>query len=139
MSVKSSLVTTNDQSYRLEPMEVSLRLHDKTKQDSPPVAMSTKQLHDTLKTAIHSKQGIHTVCYLKTAGFQYTGNGDTTHCKDCGLEVSNWTKDMTPFTIHSEQKPDCPFVRATLQSSLSSKPAFFLRTNNDYSKYFNIK
>ncbi|CAF4450266.1 unnamed protein product, partial [Adineta steineri] len=36
------------------------------------------------------KPGIYTHNNLNAAGFQYTGNGDTARCKDCGLEVSNW-------------------------------------------------
>ncbi|CAF4296168.1 unnamed protein product, partial [Rotaria sordida] len=58
---------------------------------------------------------------MSAAGFEYTGNGDTARCKDCGLEVSNWTLDMNPFTIHSKQRPDCPFVCTIIPSSLSNE------------------
>ena len=54
--------------------------------------------------------GVHTSNYLKAAGFVYTGNGDTTRCVDCGLEISGWTSDMVPFTIHAQRSPRCPFV-----------------------------
>jgi len=69
------------------------------------------------------KLGPFTAIQMATAGFKYTGDGDTTHCENCGLEVSNWTKEMTPFIVHSKQKPDCPFIRsvkASLQSNVSS-------------------
>ncbi|CAF2631346.1 unnamed protein product [Rotaria sp. Silwood2] len=50
-------------------------------------------------------------------GFEYTGNGDTARCKDCGLEVSDWILDMNPFTIHSKQRPDCPFILSLVTNS----------------------
>ena len=69
------------------------------------------------------KTGVFTSNHMSAAGFQYTGDGDTARCNDCGLEVSNWTLDMNPFTIHSKQKPDCPFIRSTISSSLSNIPS----------------
>ena len=59
---------------------------------------------------IGEKRGVHSQNYLSAAGFRYTGDGDTARCIDCGLEVSKWTPDMIPWTIHAERKPDCPFV-----------------------------
>ena len=64
------------------------------------------------------KPGIYTSSYLIAMGFHYNGIGDTARCNDCGLEVSNWTSDMNPWTIHSTQKPECLFVCA-LRSGLS--------------------
>ncbi|CAF3584628.1 unnamed protein product, partial [Rotaria socialis] len=55
-----------------------------------------------------TKFGVHTVAHMSACGFQYTGNGNAACCKDCGLEVSNLTSDMNPFTIHSQRRPDCP-------------------------------
>ncbi|CAF2499447.1 unnamed protein product [Rotaria sp. Silwood2] len=55
---------------------------------------------------------------MKASGFKYIGKGDTARCDDCGLEVSQWTPDMYPLTVHSTQKPDCPFIRS-LKSSKS--------------------
>ncbi|CAM4861280.1 unnamed protein product [Rotaria socialis] len=63
------------------------------------------------------KHGVHTVPYMSACGFQYTGDGDTVRCEDCELEVSNWTLDMNPFTIHSQHRPDCSFVRSIRTSS----------------------
>ncbi|CAF2117536.1 unnamed protein product [Rotaria magnacalcarata] len=68
------------------------------------------------------KHGVHSNCHMSACGFQYTGNGDTAYCKDCGLEVSNWTLDMKPFTIHSRHRPDCSFVRS-IRTSLSPNTA----------------
>ncbi|CAF4088316.1 unnamed protein product [Rotaria magnacalcarata] len=60
---------------------------------------------------------------MSAAGFQYTGDGDTAYCKDCGLEVFNLTLDMNPFTIHSQRRPDCPFVCYIKASSSGNIPA----------------
>ncbi|CAF1172795.1 unnamed protein product [Adineta steineri] len=67
------------------------------------------------------KPGIYTHNNLNSAGFQYTGNGDTARCKDCGLEVSNWKTTMHPYTIHSQQKPECPFILSLKQSLITNK------------------
>jgi hypothetical protein len=66
------------------------------------------------------RPGVHTRNYLLAAGFEYTGDGDTARCEQCGFEVSNWTADMVPFTIHSQQKPNCPFVLSIKAFSFSS-------------------
>ncbi|CAM4941751.1 unnamed protein product [Rotaria socialis] len=58
-----------------------------------------------------TKFGVHTVAHMSACGFRYTGNGNAACCKDCGLEVSNLTSDMNPFTIHSQRRPDCPFAK----------------------------
>ena len=70
------------------------------------------------------KPGVHTSTYLRAAGFQYTGVGDTTCCDECKLAVSNWTKDMNPFKVHAEREPTCPFV-LSLQSPVPLPPAVF--------------
>jgi hypothetical protein len=56
---------------------------------------------------------------MATAGFKYTGDGDTARCKDCGLEMSNWTLNMDSFNIHKKQKPDCPYVQSIMAPLLS--------------------
>ena len=56
------------------------------------------------------KLGVYTPNQFAAAGFEYTGDGDTAICKDCKLEISNWTLEMKPIVIHLEQRPDCPFV-----------------------------
>jgi hypothetical protein len=56
---------------------------------------------------------------MAAAGFKYTGDRDTTRCKDCGLEISDWTLDMDPFNIHQQQKPDCPYVQSRMVNVLS--------------------
>ncbi|CAF3690461.1 unnamed protein product [Adineta steineri] len=74
------------------------------------------------------KPGVHTPNHLNAAGFQYTGVGDTARCKDCGLEVSNWTVTMQPITIHSKQRPECPFILSLKQSVISNKAFTSLAT-----------
>ena len=59
---------------------------------------------------ISNKAGVFTPNQLATTGFNYTGDGDTAVCNDCKLKRSNWTLDMNPLAIHSEQQPNCPFV-----------------------------
>ncbi|CAM4873836.1 unnamed protein product [Rotaria socialis] len=70
-----------------------------------------------------TKFGVHTVAHMSACGFRYTGNGNAACCKDCGLEVSNLTSDMNPFTIHSQRRPDCPFVCSIMTSSSANIPA----------------
>ena len=108
---------------KFEAIDISSRWYDGSGQDPQDSATIPKGSHGV--SEILKGPGIHTACYLNTAGFQYTGNGDTTRCNDCGLEVSNWTKDMIPFAIHSEQKPECPFIRTLLQSSSLNESASF--------------
>ncbi|CAF0933130.1 unnamed protein product [Adineta steineri] len=72
-------------------------------------------------SALSKQPGVYTQNHLNAAGFQYTGNGDTAQCKDCGLEVSNWTVTMQPITIHSKQRPECPFILSLKQSIISNK------------------
>ncbi|CAF3962783.1 unnamed protein product [Adineta steineri] len=68
--------------------------------------------------------GVHPVSRMKAAGFQYTGDNDTARCNICGIEVSEWTREMNPFFIHLERSPNCSFVRSVElknRSSLSSE------------------
>ncbi|CAF4257209.1 unnamed protein product, partial [Adineta steineri] len=51
--------------------------------------------------------GVHPVSRMKAAGFQYTGDNDTARCNICGIEVSEWTREMNPFFIHLERSPNC--------------------------------
>src|SRR4051812_23924402 len=55
--------------------------------------------------------GVYSATRLRTAGFIYTGNGDTARCEACSLEVSGWTREMDPYDIHRERNPNCSFVR----------------------------
>jgi hypothetical protein len=115
MSVKTkrSLIESSDFFIKHEPRDASLNWHDKKKQDSP----SLVDIHKRFKSMI--KLGVWSPAHLLAAGFKYTGNGDTARCNDCGLEAANWTENMDPFTLHLEQKPDCPFIHSTVTSSRS--------------------
>lgn len=78
------------------------------------------EIKDLLRQAIDfcypllNKRGVHSVIALAAAGFHYTGVGDTARCIDCDLEVSGWTLDMHPFTIHSKRSPSCKYVRSII-------------------------
>ncbi|CAF1161761.1 unnamed protein product [Adineta steineri] len=61
---------------------------------------------------LSKRQGVHSTFSMNAAGFYYTGHADTVRCDTCGLEVSEWTLDMRPFTIHSQRSPTCDFVRS---------------------------
>src|SRR5215475_4384967 len=61
---------------------------------------------------LFQKQGVHSVNAIHSAEFHYTDDGDTVRCDTCGLEVSGWTSDMKPFTIHEQRSPACSFVRS---------------------------
>lgn len=80
-------------------------------------------------------RGVHSVIQMSAAGFQYTGDGDTAHCRDCGLRVFNWTADKNPFTIHSEESPTCSYVRFIKESPLGTLPSssFSIATNQNMS------
>ncbi|CAF1268054.1 unnamed protein product [Rotaria sordida] len=123
MSTLSRLPTDvlSDPSHKFESMDASSKLCVKKKEDSPTLASIRHRIQSLAK--LTKRLGVYTVCHMFAAGFEYTGNGDTTRCKDCGLEVSNWRSDMNPFTIHSKQRPDCPFICTIIPSSLSNVPA----------------
>ena len=70
--------------------------------------------------ALLNKKGVHSVIALAAAGFQYTGLEDTARCNDCGLEVSGWTLDMHPFTIHSQRSPTCGYVQSIIPDEKNS-------------------
>ncbi|CAF0794885.1 unnamed protein product [Rotaria sp. Silwood1] len=57
---------------------------------------------------------------MRSAGFYYINNGGTVRCDACGLEVSGWTLDMKPFTIHAQRSPTCDFVRSILPDQIMS-------------------
>ena len=60
------------------------------------------------------KQGVYSTITMEAAGFYYIGKEDAVRCDACNLEVSGWTLDMKPFTIHAQRSPKCPFVCAPL-------------------------
>ncbi|CAF3404171.1 unnamed protein product [Rotaria sp. Silwood1] len=119
--VGSSTDALSDPSHKFESMDSSSKWSDKKKEASLTLAKIRNRIQLLAKSI--NKPGIHSVCYMFAAGFEYTGRGDAARCKDCGLEVSNWTLDMHPFTIHSKRQPDCPFVCSIAASSLSNIPA----------------
>ncbi|CAF1324363.1 unnamed protein product [Adineta steineri] len=69
---------------------------------------------------LSKKQGVHSTFSMNAAGFCYTGHADTVRCDTCGLEVSEWTLDMRPFTIHSQRSPTCDFVRSIKSEGTST-------------------
>ena len=80
---------------------------------SPPIQRTIlSQIRHRIQSSTH-KWGVSTQNQLRAAGFAYTGDGDAARCHDCGLEVSGWTHDMVPFTIHSQRSPRCRFVNLT--------------------------
>ncbi|CAF2402134.1 unnamed protein product [Rotaria sp. Silwood2] len=102
-------------------MDVSLKRFDTNKEDSK----SLHKIRNRIQSLVQSinRSGVHSVSYMSAAGFEYTGDGDTVRCKDCGLEVSNWTLDMKPFIIHSTCQPKCSFVCSMVPASLSNMTA----------------
>ncbi|CAF4043277.1 unnamed protein product, partial [Rotaria sordida] len=110
--------------HKFESMDASSKWCVRKKEDSPTLASIRHRIQSLAQ--LTKRLGVYTVCYMSAAGFEYTGNGDTARCKDCGLEVSNWRSDMKPFTIHSKQRPDCPFVCTIIPSSLSNVCASFV-------------
>ncbi|CAF4041432.1 unnamed protein product [Rotaria magnacalcarata] len=104
-------------SHKDNTLEMASKQPNRKKSNSqyPHVTLTrVKSIFQSIK-----KFGVHTVPHMSACGFQYTGNGNTACCKDCGLEVSNLTLDMNPFTIHSQRRSDCPFV-CSMKASLSA-------------------
>ncbi|CAF4706362.1 unnamed protein product [Rotaria sp. Silwood1] len=60
---------------------------------------------------------------MTAAGFNYTGNRDTVRCDTCELEISEWTSDMKPFTIHAQRSPKCAFVRTMVPDRITPAPS----------------
>ena len=84
-----------------------------------------------IKEIIREQRGVHSQNYLSAAEFHYTGDGDTARCNHCGLEVSNWTSDMIPFTIHKERSPNCSFVRAMKTTTAAFIPRLSISRTHD--------
>ena len=69
------------------------------------------------------KHGIYSIVQMDTAGFYYTGKEDTARCDECELEVSGWTVNMDPFTIHAQRSPKCPYVRSIRPDEIITVPS----------------
>ncbi|CAF3389411.1 unnamed protein product [Rotaria sp. Silwood1] len=107
-TVKRPFNTFIDTSNKHNPITISLKRLDNENGNSTNLTTIRNRIQ-ALKNSI-ARPGVHTINHMSAMGFEYIGNGDTARCKDCGLEVSNWTSDMDPFTIHSKQQPNCPFI-----------------------------
>ncbi|CAF1373933.1 unnamed protein product [Didymodactylos carnosus] len=54
----------------------------------------------------------HVEAVIRAAGFIYTeNNNNSVRCSECGIEISNLTKEMVPFDEHKSKSPLCPFVK----------------------------
>jgi hypothetical protein len=87
------------------------------KSDEKKKQKASSKLSDIARSVVKrckelkEKPGVHSIIHMSAAGFKYTGDRDTAVCKDCELKASDWKIDKKPFAIHSEQNPNCPFVR----------------------------
>jgi hypothetical protein len=81
-------------------------------------------LHQTVDRCrmLLNRRGVHSTIAMHSAGFHYTNNGDTVRCDVCKLEVSGWTLDMKPFTIHVQHSPECTFVCSILPDGMINIP-----------------
>ena len=118
--IKTEAITDPGTSYKLGGIKNRARSGKKTE----PILRSEiiDQTKDNVARLL-KKLGAISPNLLIAAGFEYIGNGDVARCKACGLEISNWTPGMNPYKIHFTQKPDCPFIKAIVTSSLSNKIA----------------
>ncbi|CAF3860249.1 unnamed protein product [Rotaria sp. Silwood1] len=98
-------------------MHSSSKTFNNKKEGSQTLATMINRIQTLIKSI--KRLGVHAVGYMSAVGFDYTGDGDTARCKYCGLELSNWTLDMNPFTIHSKCQPNCLFVRSIIPTSSS--------------------
>ncbi|CAF3690536.1 unnamed protein product [Adineta steineri] len=97
------------------------------------------ELHRAFETckSLAQKQSVHSTIAMNAAGFYYTGYTDTVCCHTCNLEVSGWTIDMKPFTIHSQRSPACAFVRSIKPEGTSTASSMYnltstISTSDDY-------
>jgi hypothetical protein len=104
------------------------KLGAKKTEQSPSRTGNVPMRKPTDLLSTKKKLGIFTPSHLAACGFEYTGERDTTRCKECGLEISNWTRDMDLYKIHLEQKPDCPFIQSIRASSSSKRSSLSLPT-----------
>ncbi|CAM2703323.1 unnamed protein product [Rotaria socialis] len=82
---------------------------------------SCKQSYSQINSGLHQfvlgicnqlkSHGVYSALHMKSCGFQYTGEGDTARCTQCGLKLSEWTLERDPFHIHAERNPHCSFVQ----------------------------
>ena len=79
---------------------------------------------------------VHSRLLMQAAGLVYTGDGDTSKCQDCGIEISNWTKDVDPFKTHAAKSPNCPYV-LNMKGTSSSFTQMSLNGTDGQSKNFN--
>ena len=117
--------TNRGEQLFLNECPVKTELHQRSNDNNKNVQFLTKTCgrREISFPKLTKKHGVYTPNFLKIHGFDYTGEGDTTRCKDCGLEVSNWTLDMAPKDIHRERRPDCPFLRTTISAGSTKKPS----------------
>lgn len=106
--MKSCTNSLTDPSNTYETMDTSSNWHSTQTNGSSLLGYIRNQIERLCIAII--KPGVFSGNQLSGAGFQYTGKGDAARCKDCALEVCNWTLDMSPFGIHSKKSPNCPFV-----------------------------
>ncbi|CAF4053363.1 unnamed protein product [Rotaria sp. Silwood2] len=81
---------------------------------------------------ITRQPGVHSVNSLEAAGFRYTYVGDAARCNDCQLEVTRWTSDMDPFSVHAQRSPNCTFVKSVkpLTGDFFLSPSHISTTNS---------
>jgi hypothetical protein len=121
--VKNPAIKLSEASHKYESMDASSNCSNQKKGDLLENADLINQVQLQLKSIKSSiKQGVHTPSYMFGGGFKYTGNGDTARCEHCGLEVSNWTSDMKPLTVHAEKSPNCSFIHSVRSTLLSNIP-----------------
>jgi hypothetical protein len=94
---------------------------EKKKQKAPPKLSDITRLVLKICKELKEKPGVHSVIHMAASGFKYTGDRDTAVCKECGLKASDWKIDKKPFAVHSEQNPNCPFVRGVKFSAQPRK------------------
>jgi hypothetical protein len=111
---------------------------DSNKRNTPLI----QSLHERVQKigAQLKAHGLHSSINMNTAGFKYTGDGDTVRCDTCKLEVSGWTQAMVPFIVHAERNPKCSFIRLLLPKSLlesydQENPAKRQKTESNFDQY----
>lgn len=102
------------------------RQQSEREKNAEKLSKFAEKISITIKSvlSVSKKYGLHSGAQIEVAGFIPTGHGDTVRCERCGLEVSDWTSNMKPFTIHQKQAPHCAFIQSMMSEygPLSLRP-----------------
>jgi len=142
MAVTSKHFRTTQDQLKEFPKNSNPRYYNTHETKKPSYSLSHEKTHQFIQELRkkNDRNQTHSDNHLKSAGFAFIDEAHTTRCKACGLEISDWTSQMDPLTIHKSNSPDCPFILSlcppriittTNINDTSSTPTSFLTSNTE--------